>query len=107
MSLKNRIITAMPIMCIIAYLLVGYLLEDKYDHIWFEALPIFVLIPISLLLLVDNIFSVLYPIICVALYVLAGVIFQHWHPAWIILLTIPVFYIIFGPYVCNIKIKRG
>ena len=40
--------------------------------------------------------AALYPILCVILYLCSGFYFHKWHPTWMIFLTIPIFYILFG-----------
>lgn len=33
-----------------------------------------------------------YPVLCVVLFLLSGFFFANWHPAWVIFLTIPLYY---------------
>ena len=33
-----------------------------------------------------------YPVLCVILFLLVGFLFGAWHPAWVIFLTIPLYY---------------
>lgn len=98
MRLKNRIIAVTPIICLIAYLAIGF-----YAHIWHPTWAIFFLIIIVPVMLNDNIGKIIYPIICVALYITAGIVLGWWATAWIIFLTIPVYYTLIHPYLFRKK----
>ena len=89
---RGRIIAATPLICLIVYLLIGYL-----QNIWHPTWAIFFLIIIVPVMLSDNVFESIYPIIVVTTYLVLGLTINWWHPGWIIFLTIPVYYILFGP----------
>jgi len=36
-----------------------------------------------------------YPVLCVIIYLILGFCFDAWHPAWLVFLTIPIFYWLF------------
>lgn len=38
-----------------------------------------------------------YPILCTIIYLVLGFCFDWWHPAWIVFLTIPIFYYLVNP----------
>lgn len=38
----------------------------------------------------------LYPVICTAIYLVGGFVFDWWHPGWLVYITIPFFYTFFG-----------
>ena len=46
---------------------------------------------------------ILYPLIVTAIYITFSLIFNIWHPLWVIFLTIPVYSIIFEPFIFNKK----
>lgn len=88
-NLKKRIISATPILCVIAFLLMGFI-----GNLWHPGWIVFILIPIVPLVLEKQFF---YPLLCLLIYLIIGFTFDWgWHPGWIIFLTIPV-YEIFVP----------
>ena len=96
-SFRKRLCAAMPIICLILFLLIGFIGDEFGQSLWHPAWIVFFLIPITPVLLGLKKFYVSYPIFCVILYVTLGVIFPDWgwHPGWIIFLTIPVVSILF------------
>jgi len=82
---------------IIAYLLLGFLVEGAWAHYW----VLFLLIPLTPSILPAiyyrrfTIFA--YPVLIVFLYLTLGVFISWWHPGWVLFLTIPVYYSVFGP----------
>lgn len=92
MKIKNRIISATPMICVFAYLLIGFVWD-----IWHPTWVIFFLIPIVPVVLYTKAARIVYPIICVVIFLLLGFISNLWHPAWLIFLTIPIFNILFEP----------
>ena len=94
MSLRARIIEATPLMCLIAYLFIGFVF-----HVWHPTWAIFFLIPIVPIILSENLAKTIYPIICIILYLIMGLTWGWWHPGWLIFLTIPVYYILFRPII--------
>ena len=93
-SYKGRIVAATPIICLIAYVLVGFL-----TGIWFPTLAIFSLIVIVPIILSENFLSSLFPILAVAGFFVLGFGYGLWHQGWLLFLTIPVYYILFGPFI--------
>ncbi|MCM1286314.1 MAG: helix-turn-helix transcriptional regulator [Acetobacter sp.] len=85
-----------PILSIIAFLAVGFALENGWKYSWL----IFLLIPIieSFIEAVKhrdpNRFA--YPVFVAGVYLTYGMCMSVWHPTWIIFLTIPIYYIVFG-----------
>ena len=98
-SYKGRIIAATPILCLIAYILVGF-----FTHIWVPTIAIFSLIIIVPIVLSENFASSLYPILAVAGFFVLGFAFDLWHPGWLLFLTIPVYYILFNPFIKRKKV---
>ncbi len=95
--MKNRIIAATPMICVIIYLCCGFIWDN-----WHPSWVVFFLIPIMPFLLHAKGLKSIYPIICLGVYLFLGFMYQWWSPAWIIFLTIPVFYILF-PNKKNVK----
>lgn len=91
-DVRERIIAATPLMCLIVYLLVGFVW-----NIWHPTWAIFFLVPaMPFLLGKKNILKLItYPVLCIAVFVTLGVLYGWWHPAWLVFLTIPVYYILF------------
>ncbi len=102
-SLKKRIVAATPMICLIIYLSLGYCIDGV--NMWLHGLPVFLLIPIMPVILSENIYKLMYPLFCIIIYICIGASANIWHPTWIIFLTIPVFYIIFGPYLDRKKVE--
>ena len=98
MSLKNRIISVTPMVCLIIYLTVGFVW-----NIWHPTWAVFFLIIIIPVVLNSNLAKVIYPLVCIAIYLVIGFVWHYWHPAWIIFLTIPVYYTLFEPYLVKKK----
>ena len=101
MSLKNRIISVTPLVCLIVYLAIGFIW-----NIWHPTWAIFFLIIIVPIILNSSFGKIIYPIICTIAFILIGAIWGYWHPAWLIFLTIPVYYTLFEPFLGNKKKKR-
>ena len=85
MSLKQKIIAATPLICLIIFLLLGFVFG-----LWHPGWCVFLLIPLTPIILGVKKIRNLYSFICVVIYVLMGIIWNLWHPGWIIFLTIPV-----------------
>jgi len=82
---------------VIAYLLLGFLTKDGWSHYW----VLFFLITIT-----PSIFPAIYyrkfsvfayPMLIIMLYLTLGVFADWWHPGWVLFITIPVYYMVFGP----------
>ena len=90
-SFKSKFTSALPLMCVVAYLLLGFLLD-----LWHPGWLVFLLIPI--LPTFFNVFSKnkksswmsLIVLLTVAIYLTVGFVFQLWHPNWIIFFIIPI-----------------
>lgn len=98
MTVKSRIVSATPLICLIVYLTIGF-----FQNIWTPTWVIFFLIPIMPIILSDSWVRNLYPFFAVIVYVGLSIYTGMWHPLWLILLTIPVYYILVGP---SFGIKR-
>lgn len=90
----------MAIACLVAYLLLGFFYPDPAIG-WGVCWLVFFLIP-----LVATFVSALrkrrftefaFPVLVAGLFILFGMLFGIWHPLWVIFLSIPLYYSIFGP----------
>ncbi len=87
--MKNRIIAATPLICVIIYLCCGFIWDN-----WHPSWVVFFMIPLMPVFLGARGIKSIYPFLCLAIYLIIGFVFNWWHPGWIIFLTIPVFYIL-------------
>lgn len=92
MNLKQRIIIATPLICLIIFLTIGYA-----TGIWSPTWLVFSLIPVMPILLYTEWYKNIFAIVVAIVYVISSVITGLWHPLWIMLLAIPVYYILVGP----------
>ena len=92
MTLRSRIVSATPLICLIIYLAIGF-----SKDIWSPSWVIFFMIPIMPIILSDSWVRNLYPFFAIAAYIALSIYTGMWHPLWLILLTIPVYYILVGP----------
>lgn len=96
----------MSISVVIAYMLLGFLIDDGWVVYW----TLFLLIPVPGLIISSFIkrkFSEFpIPLIVTFSYLFIGVKFGLWHPYWILFLAIPLYYSIVGPIDKAIMHKR-
>ncbi|MCL2096442.1 MAG: hypothetical protein FWH10_05995 [Oscillospiraceae bacterium] len=86
-----------PVLALGFYLAFGFLL-----NIWHPTWLIFLTIPVFYTIVAmtnaknfrtkANIFP--YPVLCLILYLALGFDYSLWHPAWLLFLTVPVYYMI-------------
>ena len=102
----NCMMGATPILCTIAYLILGFTTPNGWAWGWI----LYFLVPI-----VPSVVSAIrhrrpsnfaYPVFVSALYLVAGMCFDRWHPEWIMFLTIPVYYTITGAIEKRLKRKQ-
>ena len=83
---------ATPILCTIAYLILGFTTPNGWACGWI----LYFLVPV-----VPSLISAIrrrrpsnfaYPVFVAGLYLVAGMCFGRWHPEWIMFLTVPVYY---------------
>lgn len=86
----NRIIAATPLLCVITYLLLGFVGE-----LWHPGWIVFIAVPIVPMILKPSGFKAGFPLIVAVVYLILGFTIDFWHPGWIMFLLIPVFYIFF------------
>ena len=85
MDLKRKIIAATPLICVIIFLLLGFV-----GNLWHPGWVVFFLIPLVPVFLGVKKIKNVYTVVCALLYIMMGIIWDLWHPGWIIFLTIPV-----------------
>ena len=91
-NLKNKIIAATPLLCLFAFLALGFFFGK-----WHPGWLVFLLIPVMPYLLGKKKLRFSIPLIITIVYFILGFGWHLWHPAWIIFILIPVFEIFFGP----------
>jgi transcriptional regulator with XRE-family HTH domain len=100
-------------LCVIAYLLLGFLLPDSYlgwgcSWIVFFLIP---LVPSAVEALHKRSFTTFaYPVLVTAVYLLLGMVWGYWHPWWVLFISIPLYYILFEPIdkvIRDHRIKTG
>jgi len=89
--------SCIALVCLLVFLILGFSFEWGWRVGWVS----FLLIPV-----IPSIFSsfrkkrfteFLYPVFVTFIFLLVGMAFGIWHPTWIVFVTIPLFYSIFGP----------
>lgn len=90
MNIKNKIIAATPMLCLIFFLAFGFI-----DGNWHPTWMIFFLIPIMPCILGPRPIQSSYPLLCTVAFLAFGFLADAWSWCWIFFLTIPVFYIFF------------
>ena len=98
LKVAEDIISGLAVLgALVAYLLCGFLLKDGWRNYWI----VFFIIPLAPSILPAiyyrkfTLFA--YPVFIVAVYLALGLFINGWHPWWVLLLTIPAYYIIFAP----------
>ena len=89
--------SAISILCFLAFILVGALVEGGWTYSWIILLiiPVAVTLVESIRLKRMNVFA--FPILIVAIYCFLGMLYHLWHPYWFLFLLIPLYYIIADP----------
>lgn len=100
-------------LAVVAYILLGSFVPGAWGYAWilFLLIPVIGSIPSAI---THRSFSVFcYPLLATAVYFFLcmvlpalGVMAAMWHPLWVIFLTIPVYYMIFGPIDASIRRHR-
>lgn len=90
MTIRQRIICATPIVSLILFLAMGYIW-----NMWAWGSLAFLLIPLMPIFLGEVNPEYIFPFVVGGIYIGLGFGLNAWHPAWIIFLTIPVYYILF------------
>ncbi len=93
-SIEGTINLVLLCISIITYLILGFLLKDGWKNYW--VLIIFSFIPGEIFSSIANRKPSSFPIIFISLgiYLTLGTFLNLWHPYWIILFSIPLYYMI-------------
>ncbi len=86
--MKERIVSAMPLISLLLFLFSGFVLED-----WLLGLTFFLLIPLSVVLFSKNItkrLNQLMPLIALMLFLWLALGFDAAHPGWVVFFLIPL-----------------
>ncbi len=90
---RNKLIIATPLICLFAFLLIGFMWEK-----WHPGWMVFLLIPVMPYLVGKKKIRFSVPFIITIIYLIIGFGWDLWHPGWIIFILIPVFEILFGSH---------
>lgn len=101
MNLKQRIMCATPLISLVIFLTMGFVW-----NMWGWGSLAFLLIPIMPILLGEVNPEFIYPFVVTGIYVGLGFGLTLWHPAWIIFITIPIYYILFPIKKNKIQMKK-
>ena len=92
---RNWYVFPYPVLVFLAFLMIGI-----FFQVWHPTWILFLTIPVYYTMVAmhkaksfkakANIFP--YPILCVIFYLIIGFDYNAWHPAWLIFLTIPMYY---------------
>lgn len=109
---KGAIVGSLTLIVVVAFLLLGFLLPSGIG--WKSGWIVFLLIPIASSLITcfhtKRITAFAFPVLAAAVYLLLGMAYGLWHPYWIIFLSIPIFYSVFGPidkFLRHQRIEKG
>ena len=98
MNFRSRFISALPIICTIIFLTVGFT-----TGVWHPTWAIYFLMLLVPFVWSRMFLSLLYPIAVIITYIVLGINYNIWHPLWVIFLTIPVYYILFEPIIRRLR----
>ena len=90
MTIKQRILCATPIISLMIFLSMGFIWK-----MWGWGSLAFLLIPLMPIFLGEVNPEYIFPFVICGIYIGLGFGLDLWHPAWIIFLSIPVYYILF------------
>ena len=90
MNMKERILCATPLISLIIFLCMGFI-----GNMWAWGCLAFLLVPLMPIILGEINPEYIFPFVVGGIYIGLGFGLNAWHPAWIIFLTIPVYYILF------------
>lgn len=98
-AVKDAISGGYTVAAIGTYMTLGFLLDNGagWKYFWFLFILIPVVSSICEMFYKKKITAFCYPVAVTAAYCGFSMYFGIWHPLWLLFLTIPLFYIIFGP----------
>lgn len=95
------------IICVVIYFAISFNYNEQWSKLW-----VIFLAPIIVSSIINTIknrrfCNFAYPVFVALVYFIFGVYFHNWHPSWIVFVTIPLYYSIFGPIDKAIAKKRN
>ena len=84
-----------PVVCVIAYLLMGFLIPGTWGWGWIVFLTIPLYYTLGEAIVSKNPHHFAYPVLVVIVYLCLGFFAKLWHPGWLVFLTIPLYYTLF------------
>ena len=84
-----------PIVCVIAFFLLGFLVPGAWAWCWLVYLTIPLYYTLGSAIVIRNPHHFAYPVLVVIVYLCMGLFFELWHPGWLVFLTIPLYYTFF------------
>lgn len=81
-----------PILCCIAYLLLGFFVDGGWAWGWLTFLTVPLYYSLGKAIVRRDPHRFAYPVLTVLIYLALGFFMTLWHPGWLIFLTIPVYY---------------
>ena len=100
-AIRAKICACTLFVAIIAYILIGYYLDE-----WRWSLFVFAIVPLMPFVLGLKRIHISYELVVLAVYLTLGFTIHGWHPWWVLFLTIPVFHILFDHPVVEIRGDR-
>ena len=91
----------------IVYFSISFYKESEWGRLWIVYFMPIIIISIVTGLKHRRFCDFCYPILATLIFFILGFYFDMFHPGWIIFITIPVFYSVFGPIDKAIAEKRG
>ena len=89
-AIRARICACTLFIAVIAYILIGYYLDE-----WRWSLFVFAIVPLMPFALGLKRIHISYELVVVVAYLTLGFTIGDWHPWWVLFLTIPVYHILF------------
>ena len=91
----------------IIYFVVSFYHSSEWSRLWISYFTPIIAISVVSALKHRRFCSFNYPILATLMFFVFGFYFDMFHPGWIIFISIPVFYTVFGPIDKSIADKRG
>lgn len=85
-----------PILCVTAYLLLGFLVPGGWACGWLVFLTVPLYYSLGKAIQRRNAHHFAYPVLVALVYLTLGMLYSLWHPYWLLFLTIPLYYSLFS-----------
>lgn len=95
-KIMNSLAGIIAIAAAIAFLMVGFTVENGFSWSWLFFLLIPLIPSLAESIRYKKPSKFLYPVFCVIVFMALGFFFNLWHPGWIVFITIPIYYMICG-----------